>query len=109
MGVGVLKSSDGGASWNDVNSGSIDPSGVLPDGTPFEGPVGLRDILLGKKELFVDTLTERLLTYALGRGVEQYDRPIIRRIVREAAVDDYKWSSIVLGIVKSSPFRNRGG
>ena len=57
----------------------------------------------------METFTERLLTYAMGRGVEEYDRPVIRRIVREAASDDYRWSSIILGIVKSAPFQMRGG
>jgi hypothetical protein len=57
--------------------------------------------------MFVETFTERLLTYALGRGVEQYDAPIIRRIVREASADDQRWSSIILGIVKSNPFQMR--
>ena len=57
----------------------------------------------------METFTERLLTYAMGRGVEEYDRPVIRRIVREAASDDYRWSSIILGIVKSAAFQMRGG
>jgi hypothetical protein len=57
----------------------------------------------------VETFTERLLTYAMGRGVEEYDRPVIRKIVREAAPDDHRWSSVILGIVKSAPFQMRGG
>jgi hypothetical protein len=64
-------------------------------------------VLLGKRELFVETFTERLLTYALGRGVEHYDYPVIRKIVREAAADDHRWSSIILGIVGSAPFQMR--
>jgi Protein of unknown function (DUF1585) len=58
-----------------------------------------------KRDVFVENFTERLLTYALGRGVEQYDRPVIRKIVRDAAPDDQRWSSIILGIVKSKPFQ----
>jgi hypothetical protein len=85
----------------------IDVSGVLPDGTKFEGPAELRKILLNHREQFVDTLTEKLLTYALGRGVEYYDAPAIRKIMQEAAPGDYKWSSLVLGIVKSSAFQMR--
>jgi Protein of unknown function (DUF1592)/Protein of unknown function (DUF1588)/Protein of unknown function (DUF1587)/Protein of unknown function (DUF1585)/Protein of unknown function (DUF1595) len=106
----ALENFDGLGRWRDSagpGTGPIDSSGVLPDGTRFEGPVGLREVLLSKRELFVETFTERLLTYALGRGVEEYDRPVIRRIVREA--DDHRWSSIILGIVKSTPFQMRGG
>ena len=84
----------------------IDVSGELPDGTKFQGPVELREILLNRQEEFVDTFTERLLTYALGRGVEYFDRPAIRKILREAA-PDYRWSALTLGIVKSIPFRMR--
>jgi hypothetical protein len=80
---------------------------VLPDGTKFDGPAGLREVLTGKREMFVETATERLLTYALGRGVEEYDRPVLRKIVRGAATDDYRWSSIILGIVNSAPFQMR--
>ena len=73
----------------------------------FDGPAGLRDILVNKRDMFVDTVTERLLTYALGRGLEEYDRPVIRRITRLAAADDYRWSSIILGVIKSAPFQMR--
>jgi Protein of unknown function (DUF1592)/Protein of unknown function (DUF1588)/Protein of unknown function (DUF1585)/Protein of unknown function (DUF1587)/Protein of unknown function (DUF1595) len=107
----ALENYDGIGRWRDSageeGTGTIDASGVLPDGTTFDGPAGLRDILVAKRERFVETFTERLLTYGLGRGVEQYDAPIIRRIVREASADDYKWSSIVLGIVNSNPFQMR--
>jgi hypothetical protein len=83
----------------------IDSSGSLPDGTKFQGPAGLRKILLSQPEQFVNTVTEKLLTYALGRGVEYYDAPAIRAIMREAAPGDYRWSSLILGIVKSTPFQ----
>ncbi|MCY4028411.1 MAG: DUF1592 domain-containing protein [Acidobacteria bacterium] len=85
----------------------IDATGNLPDGTAFEGPTGLRTLLLERRELFVGTLTEKLLAYALGRGPEYYDRPTVRAIARAAAADDYRWSSIIVGIVQSTPFRMR--
>jgi hypothetical protein len=106
----ALENYDGLGRWRDsaVPGGEpIDSSGVLPDGTAFDGPAGLREVLLSKREMFVDTFTERLLTYALGRGVEEYDRPVIRKIVGAAAADDYRWSSIILGIVNSAPFQMR--
>ncbi len=105
----ALENFDGLGRWRDADgeegTGAIDSSGVLPDGTTFNGPVGLRDVLVKKRGLFVETFTERLLTYALGRGVEQYDRPVVRKIVREAQPSDYRWSAIILGIVKSKPFQ----
>ena len=82
-------------------------SGTLPDGTKFKGPVGLRKMLLGKPDQFATTVIEKLLTYAIGRGVEYYDEPAVRKIVREAAQDDYRWSSLILGVVKSEPFQMR--
>jgi hypothetical protein len=104
----ALENFDGLGRWRDsVGANPIDMSGVLPDGTQFNGPAGLREVLLGKKDLFIETFTERLLTYALGRGVEAYDQPVIRKIVREAAAQDHRWSSIVLNIVKSTPFQMR--
>ena len=85
----------------------IDASGTLVDGTTFDGPVEFRNVLLERRVEFVDTVVERLLTYALGRGTEYYDRPAIRTIVREAAASDFRWSSIILGIVKGDPFQMR--
>jgi hypothetical protein len=105
-----LENFDGLGRWRDstgAGTGPIDSSGVLPDGTKFDGPAGLREVLVSKREMFVETVTERLLTYALGRGVEQYDRPVIRKIVRGTASDDYRWSSIILSIVNSAPFQMR--
>ena len=87
--------------------GPIDASGVLPDGTAFRGLAGLREVLLDRREQFVRTVAEKLTTYALGRGLEHYDMPAVRRIVRDAAADDYRWSSLVLGIVRSLPFQMR--
>jgi len=82
-------------------------SGTLPSGLELTGPVSVRDMLLSNSEDFVVTVTEKLMTYALGRGVEYYDRPSIRRIVRSAEADDYRWSSLIFGIVESSPFQMR--
>jgi len=84
----------------------VDASGGLPDGSTFDGVTGLRRALLARPELFVSTITEKLLTYALGRGVEYYDLPIVRRIVRDAA-PDYRWSAIISGITASTPFQMR--
>ncbi|MCY4028404.1 MAG: DUF1592 domain-containing protein, partial [Acidobacteria bacterium] len=85
----------------------IDASGVLPDGTSFEGPTGMRRALLRDPERFVATVAEKLLTYALGRNLESYDMPAVRAIVRGAAADDHRFSSVVLGIVQSTPFQMR--
>jgi mono/diheme cytochrome c family protein len=105
----ALENFDGLGQWRDTTGlgSAIDASGVLPDGTKFDGPAGLRDILVSKKEMFVETFTEQLLTYALGRGVEEYDRPVLRQIMREAHSEDYRWSSIILGIINSAPFQMR--
>ena len=84
----------------------IDAAGTLPDGTPFASVDELRDALLAS-DAFVTTLTEKLLTYALGRGVEHYDQPAVRKIVRQAAAEDYRFSALVKGVVRSAPFRMR--
>jgi hypothetical protein len=85
----------------------IDASGGLPDGSSFEDVDGLEAGLLRRPELFVGTFAEKLLTYASGRGVEYYDAPTVRAIVRDAKAQDYRVSAIVLGIVKSKPFQMR--
>jgi len=77
----------------------------LVDGTPVSGPKDLRSALMKRPGQFVQTLTEKLMTYGLGRGLESYDMPTIRKIVRDAAPSNYRFSSIVLGIVKSAPFQ----
>ena len=86
---------------------AIDATGVLPDGTAFEGPDEMRAALLKHPERFVGTVAEKLLTYALGRNLESYDVPAVRAIVRDAAENDYRFSSMVLGIVQSTPFQMR--
>ena len=85
----------------------IDPSGVLIDGTKVSGPADLRKALVKRGPQFVQTLTEKLMTYALGRSVEYYDMPTVRQIVRDAARENYRFSSLVMGIVKSAPFQMR--
>ncbi len=86
---------------------AIDASGVLPDGTPFDDVAELRGALLRRPDRFVGTVTEKLLTYALGRGLEHYDMPAVRAIVRQAAEQEYRVSAVVMGIVESLPFRER--
>ena len=95
--------------WRDTdgNGDEIDASGVLPDGSAFDGPAGLREALLRHPDRFVTTVTEKLLTYALGRGVEYYDAPAVRAIIREAAAHDHKLTSVIIGVVKSVPFQMR--
>jgi hypothetical protein len=86
----------------------IDTAGALPDGTRFDGAEGLEQALLARSEQFVTTVTEKLLTYALGRGVEYYDAPAVRAIVRDAARQDYRFaSSLIMGVVMSRPFQMR--
>jgi mono/diheme cytochrome c family protein len=89
------------------NEVPVDSTGVLYDGTKLEGPAGLRDALLKHQDVFLQTFTENLMTYALGRRVEYYDMPTVRAIVRDAAQHDYRLSSFVLGIVNSPAFRMR--
>ena len=104
----TLEMFDATGAWRTVDEGAaIDASGALPDGTKIEGLSGLRTFLLQRREQFVRTVTEKLLTYALGRGIEYYDAPTIRRIVREAAVSDYRWSAIIVEMAKSVPFQMR--
>jgi hypothetical protein len=106
----ALENFDGIGRWRTTEGSAntpIDTSGVLPDGTKFQGPAELRKILLNKPEQFTTVLTEKLLTYALGRGVEYYDEPHVRRIVRESGPDGDRWSSLILGIVRSEPFQMR--
>jgi hypothetical protein len=85
----------------------IDATGALPDGTPFNGPQELRALLLENPERFVNTLTDRLLTYALGRGLQYHDAPTVRAIARGSAKHEYRFSDLILGIVQSAPFQMR--
>ena len=105
----ALEHFDAIGKWRETGEGGdpIDASGVFPDGSGFEGLAGLKAMLLSRHEQFVWTVAEKLVTYALGRGLEHYDMPAVRRIVRAAASNDYTWSSLVLGIVESTPFQMR--
>jgi hypothetical protein len=93
--------------WRDLDEGGlpIDSTGELANGTPIDGPIDLKRALTEQPELFVNTFTNRLLTYAIGRGLEYYDMPTVRAIVDNASEDDYRFSAIVKEIVKSAPFR----
>jgi len=103
-----LENFDAIGQWRATDAGTpINASGVLLDGTKVDGPVALRRALVVQKEQFVRAVTGKMLTYAIGRGLEYYDAPAIRGIVRVAAADDYRWSSTILAIVKSAPFRMR--
>jgi hypothetical protein len=102
----ALENFDGLGQWREKEpGGAIDPTGQLADGTPIDGPVALRKAVLERREMFVRTLTEKLMTYALGRGVDFDDKPLVRKVAREAAARDYRWSAIVLGIVRGAPFQ----
>ena len=106
----ALENFDAVGKWRTRSESSqpIDASAVLPDGTKFEGPDGLKTALLARSDRFLATLTEKLLTYALGRRLEHYDMPAVRAIVRTAAPNDYRFSSaLILGIVQSMPFQMR--
>jgi hypothetical protein len=103
-----LENFDAIGRWRTTDAGhDIDASGVLLDGTKVAGPRELRQALMAQKTQFVRTVTEKLLTYALGRGLEYYDGPTVRSIDRASAADDYRWSSLILAIVKSPPFQMR--
>ena len=103
----ALEGFDGVGRWREADGGALlDTSATLPDGTAFDGPAELRAVLAERREAFVRTVAARMLTYALGRGLEAHDQPAVRRIVREAG-PDYRWSSLVLGIAQSVPFTMR--
>jgi hypothetical protein len=103
-----LENYDAVGGWRSRDHGNaVDASGTLADGTPVNGPAALRKALMKRPEQFVRTMTEKLLTYALGRSLAYYDMPTVRAIVHEAAGNDYRFSSIVMGIVKSTPFEMR--
>jgi hypothetical protein len=105
-----LENFDAIGRWRTTDAGhAIDASGVLLDGTKVDGPRELRAALMAQKTQFIQTVTDKLLTYALGRGLEYYDASTVRAIDRSAAGDDYHWSSIILGIVKSAAFQMRTG
>jgi hypothetical protein len=97
--IGTWRATEGGV--------QIDPSGQLVDGTKLDGPASLRQALLSRSDVFVQTMTEKLLTYGTGRALKYYDMPVVRSITREAARNDNHFSSLILGVVKSDPFQMR--
>ena len=105
----ALENFDAIGMWRTTDAGTpIDASGTLPDGREFQGFAGLRALLVTEyRDQFVSTVIEKLLTYALGRGLEYYDAPAVRQIRQAAASHDHRWSSIILGIVESTPFQMR--
>jgi hypothetical protein len=106
----ALENFDGIGKWRATEGpehAPIDSSGSLPDGTRIEGPAELRNVLLAHPDQFATVVIEKLLTYALGRSVEYYDQPAVRKIVRDGARDNYRWSSLISDIVRSEPFQMR--
>jgi hypothetical protein len=105
----ALENFDAVGAWRTTSEagGPIDASGSLPDGAQVKGLKGLRALLVSRREQFVGAMTEKLLSYAVGRGLESYDHPAVRGIVRESAASGYRWSALILGVVKSAPFQMR--
>lgn len=104
----ALENFDALGRWRTLEEGKpVDASGGFPDGAKFTGVTGLEQALLNRPELFTGTLTEKLLTFALGRGVESFDAPAVRQVVRDAKADNHRFSAIILAIVKSTPFTMR--
>jgi mono/diheme cytochrome c family protein len=104
----ALENFDATGQWRTQEGDTvIDASAALPDGTTFSGPTGLRHWLMARPELFATSVTEKLMIYALGRGLEYYDAPAVRKIVRANAAGGYKFQSLMLGVVKSTPFQMR--
>jgi len=102
----ALENFDAVGHWrNNDEGGKIDPSGTMFNGAPLDGIVGLRKALVEQHEIFVGVMTEKMLTYALGRGLEYYDMPTVRKIVQEGRKNDFRFSSLIMGIVKSTPFQ----
>ena len=104
--IGRWRTTEGGGTPFDTGV-PIDPSGMMIDGTEVRGLRGLRDVILSRQDQFVETVTEKLLTYALGRTLEHYDMPVVRQIGRQTASGDLTWSSLISAIVKSPPFLMR--
>jgi hypothetical protein len=104
----ALENFDAVGRWRTAEEGQpVDATGGLPDGSQFTGVGGLEDALIKRPEIFAGTMTEKMLTFALGRGVEYYDGPAVRQVVRSARAADWRFSAFVVGIVKSTPFQMR--
>jgi hypothetical protein len=104
----ALENFDAVGAWRTLDQGKVvDASGQLGDGTTLDGAAGLREALLKRPEVLVHTAAEKLLTYALGRGLEPQDMPAVRAIVRESEHDGYRFESLIAGVVSSTPFLMR--
>jgi hypothetical protein len=104
----AMENFDAVGAWRTLEAGRpVDSRGAFTDGRAIDGAAELREALLSDPTLFVDTVAQKLLTYALGRGLQHYDMPVVRRLLEDARDDDYKFSSLVIGIVESAPFRMR--
>jgi hypothetical protein len=104
----ALENFDPTGVWRTADTGGpVDTSGVLSDGSPVNGPVALRNWFQARPEVFVSNVSERMLTYALGRGLEPIDKPVLRSIVRKASANDYRFQSVIQAIVESAPFQMR--
>jgi hypothetical protein len=104
----ALDNYDAVGKWRTAEGATpVDASGAMPTGEKFNGAGELKKILLARSDLFVAAYTEKLMMYAIGRGTEYYDQPALRRILREAKPDNYKWSELVMGVIRSAPFQSR--
>jgi hypothetical protein len=104
----ALENFDGVGAWRTREAGlPIDASGLLADGTKVDGVVALRNALVARSDIFVQTLTEKLMIYALGRGLQAYDMPAVRDIVRQTEKQDYRFSALIMGVVSATPFQMR--
>jgi hypothetical protein len=102
----ALENFDATGRWRTKElGGQIDTAGQLADGTKVSGPTELRAALLRRPDQFVGAMTEKLLIYALGRGLEHFDMPVVRDITRQAGKQNYRFSAVVLGVVRSTPFQ----
>jgi hypothetical protein len=104
----AMENFDAVGAWRTLEAGRpVDSRGSFTDGRAIDGAAELREALLDDPTIFVDTVTQKLLTYALGRGLQYYDMPVVRHLLEEARGDHYKFSDIVIGIVESAPFKMR--
>jgi hypothetical protein len=99
---------DAVGAWREKEAGDpVDVSGVLPDGRKFDGPAGLKKLLGADRDVFVRCVVEKMLTYALGRGLESYDRPVVNKILSALGKENDRFSALLVEIVKSDPFQKR--
>lgn len=104
----ALENFDSVGQWRETDGPNpVDTNGVLADGTVVNGPTSLRDWFVRNPDVFVNNVSERMLIYALGRGLEPNDQAVVRGVVRKAKANDYKFMSVIMGIVESAPFQMR--